>query len=357
MPTRIGQVAARIITDGRVTMNDVAELEKQINVDGRLSGREATELKSWFKKNSDKFDADASARLSSLLGITTPTPTPPPPPVTPTPEPEPVKPTTIDIADPTVLTKHEGQVTWGKIEGGKLFVDGVNYDDVIQGSIGDCYMVAAFSAVAHSDPKAIENAIKDNGDGTYTVRFYEKTSSYSTTSRPVEITIDGDLPTSGGSSSKYANGRDRKELWVGLLEKAYAQWKGGYEQVGNGGISGDVMQALTGKSYRYTSLSYSSADTVFSQIKAGAAAGKPMAAGTHGQDSGVDYTGTGVYAWHAYTVLGAVEENGVKYVQLRNPWGQSEHNPGGVSDGKNDGIFKMAMPDFMKLYSGLTVSY
>ncbi|MFN7135223.1 MAG: C2 family cysteine protease, partial [Myxococcales bacterium] len=310
-----------------------------------------------------------------LLGITTPvTPSPvtpapvqpapvnpapvrpapvqpaPPPPVQPAPPP----PANTDISDPTVLTKHEG-TTWGKVEGGRLFVDGVSYDDVVQGSIANCYMVAAFSSVAQADPKLIENAMKDNGDGTYTVRFYEK-SGYSTM-KPVYVTVDGDLPTNGTQSSRYAKGRDGKELWVGLLEKAYAQWKGGYEAIGNGGISGDVMTALTGKNYGYTSTSYSTPEQVFSRIQQGAAAKRPMAAGTHGKDDGVDYTGTGVYAWHAYTVLGAVEENGVKYVQLRNPWGKSEHNPDGVSDGKDDGIFKMKVEDFMKLYSGLTVSY
>lgn len=357
MPTQIGKVAARIIADGRVSLNDVAELEKQINVDGRLSNREAKELKSWFKKNADKFDADASARLSSILGIHQPVTPAPVKPAPVTPAPEPVAPTRVDLPDPTLLDKHQGVVTYGKIENGKLFVDGVHYDDVIQGSIANCYMVAAFSSIAHADPSLIEDAIQDNGDGTYTVRFYEKSGYYSSSAKPVYVTVDDDLPTSGGSSSKYANGRDRKELWVGILEKAYAQWKGGYEQVGNGGISGEVMTALTGKSYGYTNLAHALPDTVFNRIKNGAASGKPMAAGTYGEKDGVDYTGTGVYAWHAYTVLGAVEENGVKYVQLRNPWGQSEHNPDGISDGKNDGIFKMKLNDFVKLYQGLTISY
>jgi hypothetical protein len=58
-----------------------------------------------------------------------------------------------------------------------------------------------------------------------------------------------------------------------------------------------------------------------------------------------------VYAWHVYTVLGAVEEGGAKYVQLRNPWGSSE--PG--ADGKNDGIFKMKLEDFTKLYQGVDI--
>ena len=39
-------------------------------------------------------------------------------------------------------------------------------------------------------------------------------------------------------------------------------------------------------------------------------------------------------AWHVYTVLGVGEENGQRYVHLRNPWGNTE--PG--RDGKCDGV-------------------
>ena len=39
----------------------------------------------------------------------------------------------------------------------------------------------------------------------------------------------------------------------------------------------------------------------------------------------------------------------MKYVQLRNPWGESE--PAG--DGKDDGIFYLPMDKFQKLYQTL----
>jgi hypothetical protein len=351
--TRLGKLVNQALVDGRVNKSEIDGLEKHVKADGKLSKSEKKELSNFLDRNIDKFDAESKAKLSELLGRQPPLGPPPTPTTNPTAPTAPVAPAPaapVDLPDPTVLTKDQGAVTYGKIEGGKLFVDGVNYEDVIQGSIANCYMVSAFSAVAHTDPKAIENAMKDNGDGTYTVRFFEP--SYGGRPKTVEIRVDGDLPTSGGPKSKYAKAREGTELWVSVLEKAYAQWKGGYESIGNGGISGDVMQALTGKSYRYTSLATTPADRVFKTISDAAAAKRPMAAGTHGKDSGVDYTGTGVYAWHAYTVLGAVEEEGTKYVQLRNPWGRVEHG----NDGKDDGIFKMKLDDFMKLYSGVNVT-
>ena len=144
---------------------------------------------------------------------------------------------------------------------------------------------------------------------------------------------------------------DSKEVWVGLLEKAYAQWKGGYDKVGNGGYPGEVISALTGTSTTYSSNKYTDANVLFTNIQKGAANHKAMTSPTFGEDSAVKYDGTGVHAWHVYTVLGAVEEGGARFVQLRNPWGSNE--PG--NDGKDDGIFKMKLEDFTKLYQGVDI--
>jgi hypothetical protein len=39
--------------------------------------------------------------------------------------------------------------------------------------------------------------------------------------------------------------------------------------------------------------------------------------------SPVDYAGTGIYAYHAYSILGWAFVNNIKYIVLRNPWGQN----------------------------------
>ena len=61
------------------------------------------------------------------------------------------------------------------------------------------------------------------------------------------------------------------------------------------------------------------------------------------------FANTGVYGDHTYTVLDAFEKNGVKYLKVRNPWGESE--PAG--NGKNDGIFDLKLDDMPKWYSVL----
>ncbi|MBL8933728.1 MAG: hypothetical protein JNM69_04195 [Archangium sp.] len=336
MPSAISPSIARVLKDTKISNSEVTGLISEAR--RNLTPEVKAELTALLQQHGDKFSNGGKKDLQRFLGttnvITPPTPQPPPPPPTPK-----------DLADPTVLTKHTTDTTWKPVQNGQLYVDSISYDDVVQGSIGDCYLAAGLSALAHANPDIIKNAIKNNGDNTYTVRFYEN-------GREKLITVDGDLAQSSMGTQRYAKSRTGNEMWVGLLEKAYAQWKGGYEAIGNGGQASAVMTALTGKSTSWSS-STGSLDALYTNVKRGAEGHKPMAAPTHGKDSGVDYNGTGVYAWHMYTVLGAVEEGGQKYIQLRNPWGSHEHG----SDGKDDGIFKMKLEDFGKLYQGVNIGF
>lgn len=325
MPSKVGQKIATALTDKRLSKQDVADIVTSAKTDSKYTAEVKAEVAALLNQPASSFEAGAKADLQKFLDST---------------------PVVVDLADPKVLDKHATSVEWAPVAGGKLYVDDVSYDDVVQGAIGDCYLAGALAAVARANPKAIKDAITDNGDGTYSVRFYQKNFFGKMT--PVSIKVDGDVASTYGSA-KYAHARDGKELWVGLLEKAYAQWKGGYEAIGNGGVSGDVMAAIVGKAPGYTLLTKGTQDATFNSIKRWTESGRPVSAGTYGKDAGVDYSSSGVYAWHVYTVLGASEENGVKYVQLRNPWGSTE--PG--SDGKNDGIFKMKLDDFTKWYRGV----
>lgn len=267
----------------------------------------------------------------------------------------------IDLPDPAVLKDDlnaDGSPKFRKERfTGPLFVNGPSPADVRQGAIGDCYFPAALAAIAHSDPEKIAQMIKQNDDGSYTVTFHQASSWSGSPGRKVEIKVDGDLyvrsfggPVYGGTLGTPST-KDKMELWFPLVEKAYAQWKGSYEAIGNGGVSGKVMSEVMGASYDYSNISDSNKDRIYEQIKQGAASKYPMTAGTYGTSEAARYTNTGVYANHAYSVLGVEEQDGVKYVKLRNPWGQSE--PQG--DGVNDGFFRMELDKFAHLYSSFAV--
>ena len=80
-----------------------------------------------------------------------------------------------------------------------------------------------------------------------------------------------------------------------------------------------------------------------------------MAAGTWGASEASRYRGTGVYANHAYSILGVEEQGGRRLVTLRNPWGAGSALQGRI--GPIDvGVFQMKVEDFCRLYQVLNVS-
>ncbi|MCU0697640.1 MAG: C2 family cysteine protease [Myxococcaceae bacterium] len=236
---------------------------------------------------------------------------------------------------------------------GPLFIDGPKAEDVAQGQIGNCYFPAAMAAIAKINPDAITRMIKDNGDGTFTVTFKQRdwaTGRF----KDVPVKVDADLyvrsfggPLYGRSTN--SNDARQMELWYPLVEKAYAQWKGSYNDIGNGGLVNDVFEACLGQNAEYMALSWSNETRVFDTIKRALDAKKPVGAGTFGSDESSRYTNTGVYADHAYSILGYEQQGTEKLIVLRNPWAESEPR----NNGPNDGIFKLKVSEFMKLFQSL----
>ena len=264
-----------------------------------------------------------------------------------------------EIDDPVPLEKHKDydyEAGSGSLTDALADEGSIEFDDVEQGAMGDCYLVAALSAAIYIDQ---DNAIRDglirdvrdeNGFVThYVVRFYDAWGT------PQDIEVDADLVRKNGKVT-YARSLDTRsgeeEWWVSLVEKAYADWHGGYESIGDGGWAGDVMQAITGSNATYRSTKHLSDKSVVDSIRGALDKNRPVVAGTFGKEDGVDYEGTNIYAWHAYSVLDAGQDEEEKYfVQLRNPWGEVE--PAG--NGEDDGIFKLEMGEFKRLYQGITL--
>ena len=110
--------------------------------------------------------------------------------------------------------------------GGELFVDGVDAGDIDQGATGSCYFLSALAGTANDKSEIIEDMFEDNGDGTYSVRFY-------TNGQADYVTVDSMMATKDCGTYLHANAggdngaqnivSDDNELWVALAEKAYAQ--------------------------------------------------------------------------------------------------------------------------------------
>ncbi|MFO0594502.1 MAG: C2 family cysteine protease [Myxococcaceae bacterium] len=246
----------------------------------------------------------------------------------------------------------DGTPKFGKKNFTGPLIDGkIEANDVQQGQLGDCYFPSAIAAMAQANPDVLKNAIKANGDGTYTVTFKDRDWATGKT-KDVQVKVDGDFYVRSWGGPLYGHSANsgeptKMEMWFPLLEKAYATWKGSYNDIGNGGSSADVFEAFTGAEGR--TIGTGNADQVWKTITTAVDAHKPVSAGTHDDNGPVNYANTGVYGDHSYSVMGYEKSGNDRYVVLRNPWGESE--PAG--NGANDGVFKLKLEEFQKLYENV----
>jgi WXG100 family type VII secretion target len=234
--------------------------------------------------------------------------------------------------------------------------DDISPNDVTQGQLGDCFLMASLAAVAQSNPDVIRNMIKDNGDGTYTVTFKINLGGLQTltgkrmddyykehglghlisaqlpsmygpdTYITKEIVVKPDFPANSSGQPLYAQFGDsaggKPEIWVPLIEKAYAQMRGDYSDM-NGGHAFNALPNITGKQ----AMRFSADDIKIDELADFHAKGNAIVVDTP------DYTtqaaliakATGrfdIVPNHSYYVAGVDKTAGT--VTLRNPWGWHE---------------------------------
>jgi hypothetical protein len=160
-------------------------------------------------------------------------------------------PITVELLD--LLTPGSKDIDKGKSKGasgsyayskfsGKAFVKGagdkdeVDPNDIQQGDLGDCYLLAAMAAIARANPDAIRRLVSGpNSDGTYNVTIYNDTGGvFKKEYTPKTVKVTPTFPTQGAKGDHpgapaFAERGDfdtaggGPELWVMLIEKAYAR--------------------------------------------------------------------------------------------------------------------------------------
>lgn len=206
------------------------------------------------------------------------------------------------------------QSSYEEIEG-PVVADGVQPTDVRQGALGDCWLISTMQGVAAANPQLIEQNIRDNGDGTYTVTLYEN-------GKPVEVTVNDEFPAVQGDPT-YADNEGDRELWPLLYEKAMAEHMGGsYEDLDSDWPS-KAIEAITGeevKTYDEGWLPWDNKDLPpHSDLRSTLADGGVIIASTNGD--GDKASDGALVSNHAYSVTG-IDSDG--NVTVQNPWGSHE---------------------------------
>ena len=146
---------------------------------------------------------------------------------------------------------------------GKGDESAVHWNDVQQGALGNCYFLAGIAAVAKVDPSALKRLIKGpDSNGNYQVTLYTNPKTEKLSPTPRTVTITPEFLVDDKGDPLYAQEGDQ-ELWVMLLEKAYALLRGekmkgnkivdskpeGYGKLDEG-WGAEAIEALTGQEAR-----------------------------------------------------------------------------------------------------------
>lgn len=256
----------------------------------------------------------------------------------------------------------------------QVFDKSIEPNDILQGNLGDCWFLCAVSCIAEM-PNLVERLFltkEYNEEGIYRVKLFKN-------GEWMEIVVDDYFPCLPCGGPIFSKGHGN-ELWVLILEKAYAKIHGSYKNI-VAGKPYEALMDLTGcPTTSFTFKDDKVKDLVrngklWTMLKTFDKEGYIMAGGTPGEDmwteNGVPDQNGGLVPGHAYSIISAVEFQGIKLLNIRNPWGNFEWN-GDWSDNsalwteemikgfntildENDGAFWMSFNDFTNLFDSLDV--
>ena len=219
---------------------------------------------------------------------------------------------------------------------GSLFVDDTSSNDVIQGQLGDCWFLGALAVMgAHTNllRQCFWKFDSFKSYGLFVVRFFKGCDV-------IFVIIDDRIPVKNRDGKViFAMCKDPNELWVPLIEKAYAKLHGCYKAL-IGGYSHTALADMTGFSPRlmvlkpgFTGFSESlDKEEVWSMLtrykKWNCLMGTSIQSNPNANRKVEAEAGMGLHMGHAYSFLDLntikVDGKDVRLVKLRNPWGRGE---------------------------------
>ncbi|CAD8199562.1 unnamed protein product [Paramecium octaurelia] len=253
----------------------------------------------------------------------------------------------------------------------KLF-DTIDPMDIKQGELGDCYFLSSLSALAEI-PQQVQKLFRHQEyqqNGLYGIFMCNNGILQ-------ECVIDDFIPCQkqGGPIFSKANGN---ELWVLLLEKAYAKIYGSYQKIEQG-LAGQALKDLTGAPSEYfirKAETLKDADLCWEFMEKNDKEKYILTASSETNEQGTEQdNGNGIVSQHCYAILDLQRVIGSdgkpdRIIRIRNPWGRKEWIKDWSDNSskwtpelrerlqvhrKDDGIFWMSVNDFITEFSQVCV--
>jgi len=228
-------------------------------------------------------------------------------------------------------------------------------EDINQGEIGNCYFLSTISAIAEYGDRYKEIFISKNKseNGCYEIRLLVN-------GVPKIIVLDDYFPVKKNKISFYLAHSKQKEIWVNLLEKAWAKINGSYAST-IAGLPSEAFGVLTeAPCFSFSNRKYTQ-DEMWKIISNADREQYIICTNSKGDVPEM----TGIVRGHAYTIVSAYEFKNIRLLKLRNPWGSYEWS-GDYSDksdkwdeelrnfvnfkNQDDGIFFMKIEDFLNYF-------
>lgn len=251
-------------------------------------------------------------------------------------------------------------------------------DDIAQGKSRICYLLAALSSIVENHPEIIKNSIKDNLDGTVTVKVFDLI-----TAKPRLIKVQKTIP----NVPRVFSVLNKECLWIQMLLKALIASNlsqracckftnsMSYADIENG-FAGKVLEMLTGKKVKNynDSLIWKAGELdTYKIIENNIQNGSKIITCSFNKNRFFSLfhsflptscsSDKGLIYGHVYSIVDAYEDsNKEKWIKVRNPWhsfsvaydenGNRYIEP---DDSKTEGYFSIKLNDFYKSCNSIQI--
>jgi Calpain family cysteine protease len=229
---------------------------------------------------------------------------------------------------------------------GDFYEEGTEFADPVQGALGDCYLIAALTAIAWARPYAILQRNRATGsDNQSFVDAIDIAETGSGTVSRIEVTER--VPCNAPANTLiYGHSSEPTEIWPAVYEKAYGRWRNravnpndtNYPGLNGGDGLYACCELVPGLTLNRLLNAGATPDTVWRTIVQNTVRRRtvnPMVAHTYASEQEapatepINFAQSGIYANHVYAILGwnvdpATQQ---RYVVLRNPHGSNPPVP------------------------------